>query len=126
MKLTRTALLQMFLILVFIMAQISPACAFVSGKMSLMEICAADGSSKTIKVSDAFDPAQKQTPQKDHKLQSECALCFSQAHIGKILLNAQNIQAIIPQSYRISSAGMIVPKTLKLHHSQPRAPPALS
>lgn len=114
---------QAFFILAFILAQVSPACAFVSGKKSLLEICAADGSFKTIEVDAVFNPLDAPPPSKKHDAKNDCAFCFSNSTIVKIPMESVEISVPVPSNYRFSSSGTIVPETLKTFHTQPRAPP---
>ena len=117
---------QAFFILAFILAQVSPACAFVSGKKSLLEICAADGSFKTIEVDAVFNPLDAPPPPKKQDAKNDCAFCFSNSNLVKIPMESLEISMPVPSNYRVSSSGTIVPETLKSFHSQPRAPPVHS
>ena len=117
-------ILQVLCFFCFVLAQVSPACAFVSGKGDFLEICAADGSLKTIKVAGAFDPLDDKESQ--HSTKSECAFCFAQAHIAKIPVDVAVLFQAMPSNYIGLSAGMITPRTLSLSQGQPRAPPAHS
>lgn len=119
------AALQIFMILAFIHTLVSPACAFISGKDILMEICAADGSIQTIKVDKALTkvPSDKQNHEKS---QNDCAFCFANNHISKILNAAPAITVPISSNYFASSSGTIIPRTLNPTHFQARAPPVLS
>lgn len=67
----------LLLILALISAGISPACAFISGKTSLIEICTADGGIKTIAVTE--DGRQTPIPDTaDHKSKkADCIFCFN-------------------------------------------------
>lgn len=90
-------------------AGISPACAFVSGKTSLIEICAADGSLKTIAVDEnqnPIDPAQH-----SHKAQKDCAFCFSNAHSPASLAKAPMITAPLRTAYLEIGSGSAIPIT---------------
>lgn len=77
------------LILAIASAGMSPACAFMSGKTSLIEICTADGSVKTIAVPADQAPADESS---DHeksqsgKTGKNCAFCFAQDHQKSITL----------------------------------------
>jgi hypothetical protein len=124
MKMGFCGILQVFLIVCFVLAQVSPACAFVSGKMSLMEICAADGTVKTIKVAEQYDPSAKQG--KAPIVAKDCAFCFAQAHLSKLPVHVGVISPVLPSSYISISSGMIVPVSYKFAQGQPRAPPVLS
>lgn len=75
----------LLLIAAFVTAGISPACAFISGGQSLIEICAADGSVKTISVPAAQSPLavagqSAPAPAPHHsQLKDQCAFCFTAA-----------------------------------------------
>lgn len=79
-----------------VLATVSPACAFISGQGSVIQICGADGHVKTIKVSAALDPTAP-APQDDKKqlqsLADECAFCFS---FGTMKGNAATAFTIMP------------------------------
>jgi hypothetical protein len=65
-------LVHILVMLSIVTAGISPACAFIGGKMSEIEICKSDGSVETIRVSDNQIPSSDQAP---HKAQKECGFC---------------------------------------------------
>ena len=65
------------MILALVTAGVSPACAFVSGKMTIMEICGADG---LMKVAMPADEGPASTDQQKH----DCGFCLAQT-MGKAL-----------------------------------------
>jgi hypothetical protein len=82
-------LIHSFLMICFVLASVSPACAFVSGKHT-MEICGADGSVRTMPVPEellAFmaDPVEsgQSSDADDHSVRvlDDCAFCFAQTHM---------------------------------------------
>jgi hypothetical protein len=76
----RSAWLNILLIAAFVFAGISPACKFISGQTSLIEICTSEG----IKlVAEQAPPANEanDTKDHDHKKPEHCAFCFSSAKI---------------------------------------------
>lgn len=125
------ALLSALMIFALVSAMISPACAFVSGGKTLIEICAADGSFKTIAVDDDQSPITTQTshdkPQNHtHAVQSDCAFCFATANSKP--LTAQTLTLGLPllsASYIKSGAGQIIPLSAATLTYNSRAPPAL-
>lgn len=76
--------LNIVIITALALAHISPACAFVSGQTSVIEICTADGFVKTVEVAADMNPfydadsEQNQTPPQAKK---QCAFCFAGDHI---------------------------------------------
>lgn len=66
----------LLVILALVSAGISPACAFISGKTSLIEICAADGEIKTVAVTE--DGRQVQPGAQD-KAGNDCVFCLNAA-----------------------------------------------
>jgi hypothetical protein len=69
------------IMLCLVTAGISPACQFISGGKSLIEICSADGTLKTIEIAAGQSPLQQPADdQKKTHLDNDCAFCFTQAH----------------------------------------------
>lgn len=69
----------LLVILALISAGISPACVFISGKTSLIEICTADGGVRTVAVT---EDGRQITPfdHQDHKnAKTDCAFCLNAA-----------------------------------------------
>lgn len=122
--------LHIFMIFAFIMAQVSPACAFVSGKMGLLEICGADGTVQVIEVPAAYDltglMAQKNgAPESEHpKASKQCAFCFAQTYLIKHFQPAIEIfTPLIDAGMLVIGAGSIIYKSYFSEAFQPRAPP---
>ncbi len=80
----RGRFLYVVLMVAMVMATVSPACAFVSGGKSWIQICGADGSIRQVEVPAAMDPfadPQPDTPQDHHQAQPDCAFCFAAADL---------------------------------------------
>lgn len=73
--------LHLTLIMAIVTAGISPACAFISGQTSMMELCSPDGDVRVVEVPAAMDPfADPAPPQDDHHAMDnmdECTFCFA-------------------------------------------------
>lgn len=110
------------MILALVSAGTSPACAFVSGKTTLIEICGVDG---LMTVSVPSDEAPASNDQADHKAFADCGFCLMHAS-GKALTTPD--QAIIDFSYVYAEASLILadqPQFLLLDGRLPvRGPPA--
>lgn len=78
-QLTRNIFLQCLMILALVTAGVSPACAFISGKMTMIEICGADG---LMKVSVPADQAPDTGD--EHPQTYDCGFCIAQV-TGKAL-----------------------------------------
>ncbi len=119
--------LSVLLILAFLTAGISPACAFISGKTSLIEICASDGSLKTIEVSynQAVDIEESNGGSKHQTKKNDCAFCFANTNITKMVakLSAINFKPVGGFIYTNSSYFAFKPTAQ--NYFQSRAPPAL-
>lgn len=101
----------------------SPACEFISGKKRLIEICAADGTLKTVAV-DAGQTPDEKTHEAKHKSSQDCAFCFSQAHSKSLKSSSFIVNA--KKTFIIPEAGFY--STLKINTyqtAQARAPPAI-
>ncbi len=113
-------------ILSFVLAGVSPACAFISGKHTI-EICAADGSVRTVDVSAEyapFDLAPDEEPV-DVVSSDDCGFCFNQSHFDHLnvdvfALKAAFINVDLSKIY-VHSA---ISQTRRFY--QGRAPPVLS
>lgn len=66
-----------------ILSGVSPACDFIAGKKSVIEICTSDGFIKTIEVAadmDPFSDSQQNDHQKSSHTKKQCEFCFAQDH----------------------------------------------
>lgn len=119
--------LQCLVVLAIVTAGISPACAFVGGKTSWIEICGADGNVHKIEVSADLDPtAQDDSPVLHNDQQESCGFCLLHANGKLVKPEPVSIAKPLPPTYLAISAGTYVPVSLRLQTAQPRAPPALS
>lgn len=75
-------LIHILVALSLVLALASPACKFVSGQM--IEICAADGTLKTIMVSPNQAPPSPETPAAPMDKKSSCDFCLLQSHFKGI------------------------------------------
>lgn len=135
MVLNCRTLVAFIMIFAFVSAQISPACAFVSGRGGMIEICAEDGSIQTIQVSAQYDISallskKDTTGDHDHRpkdMSKECSFCFAQSHMAKGQISAPlTFSAPAPSDMMRIGAGTIVYSSYSGGSFQPRAPPALS
>lgn len=116
------------LIFAFVTLGVSPACAFTGGAKHWIEICAADGTLKRIKVDAAQSPFSDETQQEQEPLLSyyqDCAFCFSQAHLKALGAREQNVAlpALLTGYVKLSS-GISALHSLERTPAQARAPPA--
>lgn len=68
------------MILALVTAGVSPACAFISGKMTMIEICGADGLMKIAVPADQVPD----TGDQQHQQSYDCGFCIAQV-TGKAL-----------------------------------------
>lgn len=126
--------LHVFFIFAFFMAQVSPACAFISGKSGSLEVCGADGVLRAVNVPASYDlsdlvlktkgqlPDDKQKPA--HSKANDCGFCFAQTHMTKALTSAQSIDISMPLTATIRiGARNIAYHSYLSQIAQPRAPP---
>lgn len=114
--------ISLLIITAFISAGISPACAFMSGKTNLIEICNEAGEIETIAIN---EDGQK-VPQQNHAHQDQdCAFCFSAAN-AKTFVKAQSIPVVLSAGYLRKSSGSAIPVTLSLKAFESTGPPTLS
>jgi hypothetical protein len=74
-RLTRNIFLQCLMVLALVTAGVSPACAFIAGKMTMIEICGADGLMKiSVPAENAPDSGHQQ-----HDQQFDCGFCIAHA-----------------------------------------------
>ena len=69
--------LNLFMMLAIVGAAISPACKFISGEMTWMEICGVDGIKKVRVANDAVPGEEKQ----EHANSDPCAFCVTHASV---------------------------------------------
>ncbi len=119
--------IQIAVILAIVTAGISPACAFVSGKTSWIEICGADGGVHKIAVSADLDPlAQGSDDARHDTAQDQCGFCLTHANGKTIKPVSITISKPLAPSYIAVSAGTYLPVTMRIQKAQPRAPPFFS
>lgn len=98
----------------------SPACEFISGGKSLIEICAADGSLKTIAVDDNQTP----TEGKHQNAKKDCAFCFAQTHLKSAKAGSITL-ALVKTSIKADTKPPVFYTVSTYITTQPRAPPVL-
>lgn len=76
----RRIFLNIFIMLAVIGAGISPACKFISGQQTWLEICGADGIKKVLIASDELP----ETDQTQHANAEPCAFCLTHANVKVI------------------------------------------
>lgn len=123
--------LHVFFVLAFVLAQVSPACAFISGKTGSLEVCAEDGTLKTIKVPARYDlsafvkgASDTGAKHEQNKSADQCGFCFAQSHLTKTIMTSPQITLpyTVSQVLHIG-AGSIAYKSYSSIQFQPRAPP---
>ena len=119
--------LHIVLIFAFLTAGISPACAFISGgNGQFIEICAADGLLKRIKVSDDYQPlgeeSQRPLPSHSYK-KTDCSFCFTNAHMDKNLSYHKGQIFEFFSSEEASDLDIYGFSDVFSHYFNPRAPP---
>ena len=116
--------IQILSILAFILVGISPACAFISGESSFMEICTSNGIER-IAVNDSFDPSAP-TPDQNHAEKPDCAFCFTQTHQKTFQTATLEIPAYdfaaLDKIFSLESANII---RSEVGVQNPRGPPLL-
>jgi len=113
------------LILSFVTAGISPACAFVSGHASLIEICAADGTMKTVSLTETQTglKASPALPQdKPHKNQ-ECQFCFTASAGALDAPQAFVLSAPLSADVLMIGAGSAIQKSAQATPFEATGPP---
>ncbi len=127
----RSHFIHILVLAALVLAGISPACEFISGKADLFEICGADGSSKQAEI----DPdlalflaaGQEQSPADEHhdKPGDDCAFCFAQTHL-KTFKTAGFAHAAPAVSMTAAPAHDQRATGVRYLISHPRGPPAIS
>ena len=135
MKTAGSRILNGFFIGAFILALISPACAFVSGKSGYIEICASDGSSQKIEISEddaayalyallnETQDTQENLPSEGDAKKGECGFCFAQSHITKDMPSADNILFMQRGDVLAVGSGTIAFKAAAIVAYDSRGPP---
>ncbi len=132
MKAIPSKALHLFFILAFVLAGISPACKFISGEKSFMEICFSDGSLKRIEVPAEYNAllakaGQTQQKQQDgHNKNADCAFCFAQSSLSKNTASSPVILMTPPGQILALGAGTFTIRGAEHSPFQSRGPPALS
>ncbi len=118
----------------FLLAGVSPACQFISGKSGLYEICASWVSKKeripAPPIPFSLASSEKQQDDRDNShdgvKQPPCAFCFAQSHIKQ--LDAATIE-LAAHSYIFSTSVQAlqdrIVQTARRETHVPRGPPAL-
>ncbi len=112
------------LLIALVLTNVSPACAFISGKnTSIIEICTSFGT-KSITVDEQGNAIDSDGQQHQKQLKKiDCNFCFAQAHAKSLLaLTSQTINhAFQVPSYQENAA--IHTLTAQAHNYTARAPP---
>ena len=84
----------LLLMVAMLTSGISPACKFISGKTSFIEICSWDGSTKTVEVPATQDPtySEDSAPTSHDSASDGCNFCFVQSHIALNGVDAASVQ----------------------------------
>lgn len=132
MKRADARTLHLFFILAFVLAGISPACKFISGEKTFMEICFSDGSLKRVEVPEEYrilTAKADKTPQNNghaHK-DSDCGFCFAQSSLSKNTLTSAAAILISPPAQSVPlGAGSFALKGAQASPFHSRGPPTLS
>lgn len=132
MKHVSAKALHLFFILAFVLAGISPACKFISGEKSFMEICFSDGSLKKIEVPAEYNALlakagqTQQQKQGSHEKGNDCAFCFAQSSLSKHNAPSSVILTNLTGQSLTIGAGTFALRGTQPLLFQSRGPPALS
>lgn len=109
-------------ILALFFATVSPACAFVSGKSNLIEICTANGI-EYIAVEGLEAPSENKQTHRQSSEKADCAFCFAQMHIDALYTQESTASHIVTtlNAQGTPSDHLIIRTT---HPYTARAPPA--
>ncbi len=110
--------LSVFFVFAFLMAGISPACAFISGKNTI-EICSSDGTLKLVEIED--DQTDGKTPRSAKK--NDCAFCFTNANIAKVTTDSSVVNLKSPREFTYINGKYFVFTPIVENYFQSRAPP---
>ncbi len=103
-------LCHVLLLLALVTSGISPACAFIAGKMQQIEICAADGTLKTVTLSRA--PSSDQSglpavPQPHKSKKTDCMFCFSASAFHPVAGDSVFFQPFLTDGLGIGAGTLI-------------------
>lgn len=113
-------LLNLFVLLAFIGAGISPACKFISG--GIVEICGPNGI-ETVLLSDDGQPLE--TPAHDTAKADQCAFCFTGSQIKA--MSVASVEVMAPDmAYVLSGRKIAAERAYSAYRlaTLPRGPPA--
>lgn len=122
--------ISVFVMVAIFLAGVSPACAFISGGKSFIQICGADGEAQSVEVDAALDPFAQETPAQDPARHLEtfekCPFCFSQTHQKYGSVSSVVISFNVLPRYVFVGAGSAIPDTQNLRVFEARGPPVFS
>lgn len=118
--------LHILVMLAVVLSTVSPACAFISGKTNMIEICGADGSLKRIAVSEALDPKALLDEQQPapHAEKPPCAFCIALAGM-KAVPPVREAVPVLPlqAAYLVTGPGSIILSEVPELGFTPTGPP---
>lgn len=127
MKNLKQIYIHALVILAVVMAGISPACAFISGNSSVIQICAPDGSVQNIEVDASFDPFAEKMPLSEHlEAMEQCSYCFNMDHAKAYDFSQQDLIFKALPRYVFVSSGTALPLGQDFNFYQSRGPPQFS
>ena len=88
--------LNIFIMLAVVSAGISPACKFISGQQTWLEICGAEGIKKILIASDEVPDDQHQ----EHANADPCAFCLTHASVKVMGVKTAGVPAPVFQTAR--------------------------
>jgi len=112
------------LILSFAAIGISPACKFISGENSYIEICSDNNEIKHISLAEAGLGDQNDHSHKAK--QSDCLFCFASTHGKALSGTVPKIDMPVLTAYFKGGRGLYTPKSLKTQPFDARGPPTLN
>lgn len=124
--------LNSLIIVCLVLASVSPACKFISGK-SFFEICIShDAEAEQVSVPEellAFMPGladeQPEDDQQQHDLNQDCAFCFTNTHFSSLLASAPVLSVPVFAPERLAFyQDAYARHELRLY--EPRGPPVFS
>ncbi len=122
--------LHLTLIMAIVTAGISPACAFINGQTSTIELCSPNGDVRVVEVPAEMDPFAEPAPAQDkHNAQDnmdDCTFCFAKTHAKSLSAVSTTKASFILPRYMAVGVGTYIPQSLKAASFQPRGPPVFS